>query len=88
MHPSALIKFYRKLKKLSCMEEIWIATHSPLLLQEFEFEEIILMIDGKIQSRNSRLYENVMSEMLGEGQKTISDLFRSLDAGSKIYRIL
>lgn len=79
VHPSALIKFYRKLKKLSCMEEIWIATHSPLLLQEFEFEEIILMIDGKIQSRNSRLYENVMSEMLGEGQKTISDLFRSLD---------
>ena len=79
VHPSVLIKFYRKLKKLSCMEEIWIATHSPLLLQEFQFEEIVLMVNGTIQQRNSHLYENVMSEMLGEGQKTISEMFRSLD---------
>lgn len=79
VHPSVLIKFYRELKKLSCMKEIWIATHSPLLLQEFQFEEIVLMVNGAIQPRNSHLYESVMSEMLGEGQKTISELFRSLD---------
>ncbi len=79
VHPSVLIQFYKKLKKLKCMEEIWIATHSPLLLQEFTFEEIILIVDGKIQVRNSHLYENVMKEMLGEEQKTISELFRSID---------
>ena len=61
------------------MDEVWIATHSPLLLQEFQFEEIILMVNGAIQRRNSHLYENVMSEMLGEGQKTIVEMFRSLD---------
>lgn len=79
IHPSVLIKFYRKIKNLSCMDEVWIATHSPLLLQEFQFEEIILMVNGAIQRRNSHLYENVMSEMLGEGQKTIVEMFRSLD---------
>lgn len=79
VHPSVLIQFYRKLKKLTCMEEIWIATHSPLLLQEFSFDEIILIVDSKIQSRNSRLYESVMSEMLGEEQRTVSEFFRSLE---------
>lgn len=79
VHPSVLIKFYRELKKLSCMKEIWIASHSPLLLQEFQFEETVLMVNGEIQPRNSHLYESVMNEMLGEGQKTISELFRSLD---------
>lgn len=79
IHPSVLIQFYKELKKLSCMDEIWIATHSPLLLQEFSFEEIILIVKGEIQSRNSHLYENVLNEMLGEGQKAISELFRSLD---------
>ena len=79
VHPAVLIQFYKKLKELKCMEEIWIATHSPLLLQEFKFEEIILIADGKIQARNSHLYENVMKEMLGEEQKSISELFRSID---------
>lgn len=79
IHPSVLIKFYRELKNLSCMKEIWIASHSPLLLQEFQFEETILMVNGAIQPRNSHLYEMVMNEMLGEGQKTISELFRSLE---------
>lgn len=79
VHPSVVVQFYRKLKKMECMSEIWIATHSPLLLQEFTFEEIILIVDSKIQIRNSRLYENVMSEMLGGERNKISELFRSLD---------
>lgn len=79
IHPSVLIQFYKELKNRSCMDEIWIATHSPLLLQEFSFEEIILIVKSKIQSRNSRLYANILNEMLGERQKAVSELFRSLD---------
>lgn len=79
IHPSVLIQFYKELKNRSCMDVIWIATHSPLLLQEFSFEEIILIVKSKIQSRNSRLYANILNEMLGERQKAVSELFRSLD---------
>lgn len=78
VHPSVVLDFYKTLDKMSCMQEIWIATHSPLLLQEFSFDEIILVSHGKIQLRNSHLYENILSEMLGKNQKAVSELFRSI----------
>ena len=43
VHPSVVIKFYNALKNMKCIGEIWIATHSPLLLQEFDFDEITLV---------------------------------------------
>lgn len=79
VHPSVVIKFYNALKNMKCIGEIWIATHSPLLLQEFDFDEITLVSEGKVCSRNSHLYENVMNEMLGENRDAISKLFRSID---------
>ena len=79
VHPSVVIRFYNALKNMECMKEIWIATHSPLLLQEFSFDEIILVSEGKICSRNSHLYENIMNEMLGERHEAITELFSSLE---------
>lgn len=79
VHPSAVIKFYKAIRAMSCIKELWIATHSPLLLQEFSFNEIVLLTAGVVQPRNSHLYENIMKEMLGDNQKAISELFRSLE---------
>lgn len=79
LHPDIIIKFFQTISSFSNVEEIWIATHSPFLLQEFSFNEITLISDSKVQLRNSSLYKNILYEMLGKDERKISDLFKSVD---------
>ena len=77
LHPKALLKFIRFLTESFTGATIWIATHSLFLLPEFEFENIVYMEGGKIQKRDSKLYQSVVAGVLGEGHENVSRFFMS-----------
>lgn len=78
LHPQALLTFIRTLKSSFSHTTIWIATHSLFLLPEFNFENVIYMKDGAVIPRNSGLYENVFSALLGEDNEGTRRFFSSL----------
>ena len=78
LHPKALIKFVKTLCERTDHSSVWIATHSLFLVPEFDFENIIYIDDGKIVPRNSLIYSNIMSGLLGEQEEKISEFFSSL----------
>ena len=77
LHPKALLKFIRFLTESFTSATIWIATHSLFLLPEFEFENIVYVEGGKIQKRDSKLYQSVVAGVLGEGHENVSRFFGS-----------
>lgn len=77
LHPKALLKFIRFLTESFTGATIWIATHSLFLLPEFEFENIVYVEGGKIQKRDSKLYQSVVAGVLGEGHENVSRFFMS-----------
>lgn len=77
LHPKALLEFIRFLTESFTGATIWIATHSLFLLPEFEFENIVYVEGGKIQKRDSKLYQNVVAGVLGEEHENISRFFGS-----------
>ena len=78
LHPKALLTFLDLLKKVD-YNQLWIATHSLFLIPEFQFEDIIYIHDGCIQKRNSKLYVDIMYEMLEDREGKISQFFMSLN---------
>lgn len=77
LHPKALLQFIHLLGEKFPQATIWIATHSLFLLPEYEFENIVYLFDGKVRQRNSKLYQNIISDLLGEGHKNTSRFFAS-----------
>lgn len=77
LHPKALLEFIRFLTESFTGATIWIATHSLFLLPEFEFENIVYVEGGKIQKRDSKLYQSVVAGVLGEGHENVSRFFMS-----------
>lgn len=78
LHPDALIRFVKGLEKKFPEAQIWIATHSLFLLPLYKFENIIYLENSQIISRSSKLYEKILSSMLGTYGKDIKDFFASL----------
>lgn len=78
LHPQALLTFIRTLKEQFPHTTVWIATHSLFLLPEFRFENIVYMEDGEIVSRGSKLYETVLTALLGQNNEKTCQFFSSL----------
>lgn len=77
LHPDALLKFVTALKEEFPDADIWIATHSLLLVPKFKFEEIVYIENSQIIRRNSKIYDKIMSGMLGEGNDDVRQFFAS-----------
>lgn len=78
LHPQALLAFIRTLKEQFPHTTVWIATHSLFLLPEFRFENIVYMEGGEVVSRGSRLYETVLTALLGQNNEETCRFFSSL----------
>ncbi|BDF70807.1 hypothetical protein CE91St41_19640 [Oscillospiraceae bacterium] len=81
LHPKILLSFIKRLAEepeLHGIEELWIATHSIFLVPQFDFENIIFMRDGAVQPRNSSLYENIYTHLLGEENEKIAQFLSSI----------
>lgn len=79
LHPKALISFVKKLTKTYFFKEIWIATHSIFLVPEFDFENIVYILNSSVAKRTSLMYKNVLSEMLNPQDNKINTFFSSID---------
>lgn len=78
LHPKALLSFLKMLKQTGDFQEIWIATHSLFIVPEFSFEEITYIYDSSVQKRTSKLYQNILSEVLGDEEGKTGSFFASL----------
>lgn len=78
LHPKALISFIDYLKKAETIEICCIATHSIFLIPLFGFYEIIHIERGEIQAYNSKLYNDIFENIIGENQR-LSDFLISRD---------
>lgn len=78
LHSKSLISFIEMLTQTFDFKEIWIATHSLFLVPQFEFENIIYINNGKIQSRTSKIYQDIFSELLGDKDGKTKMFFSSL----------
>lgn len=79
LHPKALISFIKMLVEICASNEIWIATHSLYLLPQFKFENVIYIDKGLIQKRSSSIYQNILSDVLGDEDGNISLFLSSID---------
>ncbi len=77
LHPKALLQFIHLLSKNFSHASVWIATHSLFLLPEYEFENIVYLGNGEIHKRNSKLYQDVITDVLGEGRENVRQFFAS-----------
>lgn len=77
LHPDALLKFVNALQMEFPDADIWVATHSLFLIPTFEFENIVYIENSQITRRNSKIYDKVMSGMLGEGREDVGQFFAS-----------
>lgn len=77
LHPDALLKFANALQTEFPDADIWIATHSLFLIPKFKFENIVYIENSQIVRRNSKVYEKVISGMLGEGNEAVEQFFAS-----------
>ena len=77
LHPRALLQFVRLLGEKFPRATIWIATHSLFLLPEYEFENIVYLEDGAVHKRSSKLYQDVITDVLGEGRENVRQFFAS-----------
>ncbi len=78
LHPKALLKFVKALKESKYFDSIWIATHSLFLIPEFDFNNIIYIENNKISPRNSKIYKNILGDLLGEDIDRTSQFIASL----------
>lgn len=77
LHPKALLQFIHLLSKNFSHASVWIATHSLFLLPEYEFENIVYLENGEVHKRNSKLYQDVITDVLGEGRENVRQFFAS-----------
>ena len=78
LHPQALLEFIRTLKNAFPHATVWIATHSLFLLPEFRFENVVYMENGAVIPRGSKLYEGVLTALLGKDSEGVRRFFSSL----------
>lgn len=78
LHPQALLVFMRTLKEQFPHTTFWIGTHSLFLLPEFQFENIVYMEGGEVIPRGSKLYETVLTALLGKNNEETCQFFSSL----------
>ncbi len=78
LHPKALLKFIQMLRNEMQFSEIWIASHSLFILPELTFEQIVYINDSQIIPRTSRLYQAILSDVLGENRANLETFFSSL----------
>lgn len=78
LHPKALLEFVRLLKKSKHFTSIWIATHSLFLLPEFDFPNIIYVDNSKVCPRSSRLYKDILANLLGNDIEKTTQFMASL----------
>lgn len=78
LHPQALLEFVRTLKSAFPHATVWIATHSLFLLPEFRFENVVYMENGAVIPRGSKLYEGVLTALLGKDSEGVRRFFSSL----------
>ena len=78
LHPKALLSFIRILKESKELSGVWIATHSLYLLPEFEFENVVYIENSTVHARNSKTYDNILNDLLGNENERVSRFFSSL----------
>lgn len=78
LHPKALLSFVELLIHTHEFKEIWIATHSLFLIPEFQFENVVYICDSQIQSRTSKIYQNIFFSLLGDEDGKTKLFFSSL----------
>lgn len=78
LHPKALLSFLKMLRQTDDFQEIWIATHSLFVVPEFAFEEITYLYDSAVRKRTSKLYQDIMAEVLGDEEGKTRNFFASL----------
>lgn len=78
LHPKALLEFVRLLKESKYFTSIWIATHSLFLVPEFDFKNIIYVDNSKVCPRSSKLYKDILVNLLGEDIDKTTQFLTSL----------
>lgn len=78
LHPKALMSFIGYLKSEDTVEICCIATHSIFLIPLFDFYEIIHIEKGVVQTYNSKLYNDIFENIIGEND-LLSDFLISRD---------
>lgn len=68
LHPKALISFVDFIKKEKAIEMCCIATHSIFLIPLFDFYEIVHIDKGTLQEYNSKLYNDIYENIIGENE--------------------
>lgn len=86
LHPRALISFINYLKNEEAIELCCIATHSIFLVPLFDFYEIIYVERGEVQPYNSKLYNDIFDNIIGENE-SLSDFLISRDTW-KYYQFI
>ena len=66
LHPESQIKLINSLKSiLSENGQLWIATHSLVLISQFSYREIFILDDGQVRTPNSLAPLNAVEQLLG-----------------------
>ena len=78
LHHEVLSNVFQKLldmvKTHDSILQLWVATHNLFIVPMLEFKSISLVENSTIKKRDSNLYNNIISQMLGDAS-TISSFF-------------
>ena len=81
MHHAALSTVFKCLLEMIKSDEnivqLWVATHSPFIVPMLEFKNISLIENSTIKKRNSKLYDSIIHQMLGD-EKEIKEFFSAI----------
>lgn len=79
LHPKALIKIIKWVYERDNVSELWLASHSLFLVPLFHFDEITLFSDGVICKRNSQMYKDIYSELIGLDDIGLFEMIKSME---------
>ncbi len=78
LHHAVLSRVFQSLIKMiernDNILQLWVATHSLFIVPSLKFKNISLVENSTIKQRNSRLYDNIINQMLGD-EIAINDFF-------------
>gem|GEM_PF-919018 len=64
LHAKSVVDFIKLIQENLPKAKLWVATHSVHLMTHFDFDEIIYIVDGKVQRNNSKIYDEICKTMV------------------------